>query len=90
MPMMAMEHTVCFSLEMHPSAPEKEPSMFLVETGATKKINNWEQLGNAFENLDEISDEQKRFKKKFIEDWLYKFDGKSTERLRNILMNENS
>ena len=90
MPMMAMEHTVCFSLEMHPSSPEKEPSMFLVETGATKKINNWEQLGNAFENLDEISDEQKRFKKKFIEDWLYKFDGKSTERLRNILLNENS
>lgn len=90
MPLMAMEHAVCFSLEMHPIKLEKEPSFFLTETGAISKIESWEQLANAFKNLDAIFQEQKRNKGKFIEDWLYRFDGRSTERLKNILLSEAS
>lgn len=90
LPLMAMEHTVCFSLEMHPIKLEKEPSFFLTETGAISKIESWEQLANAFKNLDAIFQEQKRNKGKFIEDWLYRFDGRSTERLKNILLSEAS
>jgi hypothetical protein len=90
MPLMAMGHTVCFALEMHPAKLENEPSSFLTETGAIKKIDSWAQLSDAFENLDAIFQEQKSNKGKFTEDWLYKFDGKSTERLKNILLSEAS
>jgi hypothetical protein len=90
MPLMAMEHTVCFALEMHPAKLEKEPSYFLTETGAIKRIDSWEQLFDAFKNLDEIFQEQKRNKGKFAEDWLFRFDGKSTERLKNVLLDEAS
>jgi hypothetical protein len=88
MPLMAMKHTVSFSLEMHPVKLEKEPSFFLTATGAINKIDSWEQLVDAFKNLDVIFQEQKRNKEKFTEDWLYKFDGKSTERVKNILLSE--
>lgn len=90
MPLMAMKHTVCFSLEMHPSVLEKKPSMFLVETGAINIVNSWEELGRAFEQLDDIFRKQTDFKKSFIEEWMYKFDGKSSERLKSILLSEAS
>jgi hypothetical protein len=90
LPLMAMDHTICFALEMHPAKLEKASSVFLTETGAIKKIDSWAQLSDAFKNLDAIFQDQKRNKGKFTEDWLYKFDGKSTERLKNILLSEAS
>jgi hypothetical protein len=88
MPFMAMDHTVCFSLEMHPVQPEDSLSSFLTETGAVNSISSWEKLSTSFDNLGEIYFEQKRKKEKFIEDWMYKFDGKSSERLRKVLIGD--
>lgn len=88
MALMALDHTVCFSLEMHPEKSNYELSSFLVETGATMKINNWEELKKCMDNIESIYHYQTRFKKKFISEWLYKFDGMASERLKNILLSE--
>ncbi len=88
MPLMALKNTVCFSLEMHPLKLKKEPSAFLVNTGATKRIATWEELKNAFDQLDQIHNDQKQVKNKFLKNWLYKFDGQSTERLKSVLLDE--
>lgn len=88
MPLMAMDHTVCFSLEMHPDKLDKKPSSFLVESGAINEVNSWDALDEAINNLDEIYKIQTEHKKSFIAKWMYKFDGHSSDRLKNILINE--
>lgn len=86
MPLMAFNDTICFSLEMHPNPAKEGLSTFLVESGAIRKIISWKELGDVFNCLDVEANKQKTKKQQFIDDWLYKFDGKSTERLRTILV----
>ena len=88
MPLMALEHTTCFSLEMHPAKTGFKFSSFLVETGAIKEAGSWEELSQFVGQLSFHHAEQKKHKQKFIQDWLYKFDGRSGERLKNILLSE--
>jgi hypothetical protein len=88
MPLMALEHTTCFSLEMHPADTGFKFSSFLVETGAIKEAGSWEELKQFVGQLSFHHAEQKKHKQKFIQDWLYKFDGRSGERLKNILLSE--
>lgn len=85
MPLMAMKHTVCFSLEMHPAPVTKPLSGFLTRTGASQQINTWGELHKACQDIDKLYQQQLLVKEKFIKDWLYKFDGKSSERFIEAL-----
>jgi hypothetical protein len=85
MPLMAMRHTVCFSLEMHPAPVAKPLSDFLTNTGASLQIKNWDELYQAYTNIDFLYQQQSIVKEAFIKDWLYKFDGKSSERFIEAL-----
>lgn len=86
MPLMALQHTICFSLEMHPEIFENKPSMFLVETRAINKVESWLELEEAFTRLDDIYLRQLINKDLFVDQWMYKFDGKSSDRLKKILL----
>lgn len=80
MPLMAMKHTVCFSLEMHPASVAKPLSDFLTKTGASLQIKKWEELYMAYQDIDTLYQQQLMKKDEFIKNWLYKFDGNSSER----------
>lgn len=88
MPLMAMNHTVCFSLDLHPAKLLHKPARFLIETGALKEVNSWDDLSHALDKLESVHQEQIQCKKLFIDQWMYKFDGQSSERLKNILLGE--
>lgn len=88
MPLMALPYTTCFSLEMHPMAPGIKLSSFLVNTGAIEEIISWEELETKIGNLPALHQQQVSKKREFIDNWLYKFDGRSGERLKHILLSE--
>lgn len=85
MPLMAMKHTVCFSLEMHPAPIAKPLSGFLTKTGASLQIKSWEEMYKAYKNIDVVYQQQLIAKDAFIQNWLYQFDGKSSERFIQAL-----
>jgi hypothetical protein len=88
MPLMALDHTVCFSLEMHPERLDYKLSSFLVNTGAIKGIDSWDELQLEFNDLQKNFAEQEKNKQSFVDQWMYKFDGRASERLKNILLDE--
>lgn len=88
MPLMALDHTICFSLDMYPAKPQNQLAGFLLKTGAIKGVDNWEELEKDFENLEAIFQEQRNCKQAFIDQWMYKFDGRCSERMKNILLSE--
>ena len=79
MPLMAMRHTVCLSLEMHPGTVLFPPSSFLAKSGALFQINSWEDFDSIIVRTEGVYQEQLKVKDKFVLDRLYRFDGKSTE-----------
>jgi hypothetical protein len=85
MPAAALPHTVLFTLENHPDKGIFS-SEFLVSCGVSKAISNISDLEEAFKNLDFYAEEQARNKQNFIDRWMYKFDGLSGMRLKDILI----
>jgi len=88
MPLMALPHTTCYSFEMHPGPPGFALSAFLTETGAITEVRSWHALEQYIETNDVIHNSQATHKLGFINSWLYRFDGHSRERLKNILLGE--
>ena len=88
MPFMAMDHITCFTLEMHPQKNEFYYSDFLLKSKACHQVNSFEDLTNKLINRDVWHQKQKVYKNNFIDKWMYKFDGESSERLRKVLIKD--
>jgi hypothetical protein len=87
LPFMAMDHTTCFTLEMHPDQ-EVRSSAFLVESNACHPVSNFEDLSKKLIELKSWHEKQKQFKEEFIKNYMYKFDGRASARLKEILLSE--
>jgi hypothetical protein len=88
MPFMAMDHTACFTLEMHPQKGGSYYSGFLLESKACDQVTSFEDLKDKLINRDAWHRKQKAYKNAFIDKWMYKFDGKCSERLRKVLIED--
>ena len=62
----------------------------LDERGLRANIRHWiddlESLNPLFENLEETQQAQRSNKAQFISQWMYQFDGHSSERLRSLFL----
>ncbi|WP_162428799.1 polysialyltransferase family glycosyltransferase [Pontibacter pudoricolor] len=85
MPFAAFEHTTLITLENHP-AGKLDVSKSFVDAGVAHPVYSLDELPEALDNIEQLHQQQLPNKKKFEQDWLYKFDGKAGERLRDILL----
>jgi len=88
MPFMAMDHVACFTLEMHPQKDKHFYSDFLLQSEACHMVSSFEDLTGKLINRNVWHQKQKVHKNNFIDKWMYKFDGKSAERLRQVLIKD--
>jgi len=88
MPFMAMDHITCFAMEIHPQKNGHSYSDFLVRSGACHVVNDFENLQEKLQDHGIWHQKQKEHKSYFIENWMYCFDGKSSERLRKVLIGD--
>ncbi len=86
-PLIALNETICFSLNNHPYSSAGNISEFLTSSGAIDSINNVADFEHVFKNFEFYYEKQKNNKKKFIKKWMNKFDGNSSERFINELIN---
>ncbi|TXK47109.1 hypothetical protein FVR03_09685 [Pontibacter qinzhouensis] len=87
LPLAAMEHTTVITLENHPVG-KLDVSKSFIDAGVAHPVYNMQELDWALQHIDQLHQQQLPNKPKFTEDWLYKFDGKSGERLRDILLQD--
>ncbi|MBB6610836.1 hypothetical protein H7F15_07295 [Pontibacter sp. Tf4] len=87
LPLAAMPHTTLITLENHP-AGRLDVSKSFIDAGVAHPVYSLDELPVALENIDQLHQQQLPHKKKFEEEWLYKFDGKAGERLRDILLSD--
>lgn len=87
LPLMALPHTTVITLENHPIG-RLDVSKSFIEAGVAHPIYDLEELHNILPNINQLHRKQLPNKAKFTEEWMYKFDGKSGERLRNILLSD--
>jgi hypothetical protein len=87
MPFAAMPHTTLITLENHP-AGNLNVSKSFVNAGVAHPVYSLAELPEALHNIAHLHQQQLPDKKKFEQDWLYKFDGKAGERLRDILLSD--
>ncbi|KAA3436584.1 polysialyltransferase family glycosyltransferase [Rufibacter hautae] len=85
MPLVAFPHTTIITLENHP-VDEVFPSKFLVDSGVGHPVYQIENLSQVLSSIDELHKSQLLNKKSFIENWMFKLDGKAGERLREVLL----
>ncbi|MBJ6119338.1 hypothetical protein JAO76_14100 [Pontibacter sp. BT310] len=85
LPLAAMSHTTLITLENHP-AGKLDVSKSFVDAGVAHPVYSLDELPEALNNIEQLHQQQLPNKKKFEQDWLYKFDGKAGERLRDILL----
>lgn len=89
LPIIALPHTTLLTLENHPIG-KIDVSKSFIEAGVAHPIYEIEkELPWALENITILHQQQKPNKAKFTQEWLYKFDGKAGERLRDILLTDN-
>ncbi|NDK55126.1 polysialyltransferase family glycosyltransferase [Pontibacter fetidus] len=87
MPLAAMPHTTLITLENHPIG-KLDVSKSWIDAAVAHPIYSLDELPWALENIEVLHQKQLPNKKQFAEDWLYKFDGKAGERLRDILLSD--
>jgi hypothetical protein len=85
MPFAAFENTTLITLENHP-AGKLDVSKSFMDAGVAHPVYSLDELPKALDNIEQLYQQQLPNKKKFEQDWLYKFDGKAGERLRDILL----
>lgn len=90
LPFIAMHSINCYLLEMHPERGEEPYSQFLLNSGACHAAFSFEDLEEKMKNWNDWNVEQMQYKDQFIQDYMYKFDGKSSDRLKSILLSEAS
>lgn len=86
MPFMAMEQICCFAMEMHPIKGAKAYSYFFLDSGACNAVHSFEELEGNLSDSKCWHEKQKLMKKNFIDKYMFRFDGKSSERLKDILL----
>ncbi|WP_242927775.1 alpha-2,8-polysialyltransferase family protein [Pontibacter vulgaris] len=87
MPFAAFNYTTLLTLENHP-AGRLDVSKSFTDAGVAYPVYDLEELHNLLPNIEQLHAQQLTNKAKFTKDWMYKFDGKSGERLRDILLND--
>ncbi|GAB3197959.1 hypothetical protein ABID22_000693 [Pontibacter aydingkolensis] len=85
MPFAAYTHTTVITYEKHP-AGKYFLSKPLVDAGVAHPIHTLEELNIILPDPEKLHQRQLPNKVRFTEEWMYKFDGKSGERLRDILL----
>ncbi|MEJ8756233.1 polysialyltransferase family glycosyltransferase [Pontibacter sp. H259] len=85
LPLAALEHITLLTLENHP-AGKLDVSKSFIDAGVAHPIYSLDELPWALENIEALHKKQLPNKRQFEEDWLYEFDGKAGERLRDILL----
>lgn len=90
LPFMGMDHICCFTWEQHPVMIDEPYSQFLINSNACKAVFNFDELKLNIQNRIQWYTLQKSNKDQFIKKYMYKFDGKSSDRLKNILLSDAS
>lgn len=88
LPFAALKHITVVTYENHP-AGNFMLSKALTKSGVANVIYNLQELKSIVGDLSMIHHKQLNYKANFIADWLYKFDGQSGKRLKEILTSEN-
>lgn len=88
LPFMALKHTTCFAMEVHPTKLQIPYSQFMIESGACDAIINLEELERILKDLSAYKNKQSNTKEQFIKRYMFKFDGLSGERLKKIVLGE--
>lgn len=88
LPLAALEHITLITLENHPVGNTLVSKSF-VDAGVAHPVYDLEELHMTLPSIEKLHQEQLSNKKKFEEDWLFRFDGKSGERLRDLLLDKN-
>ncbi|NNM16059.1 MAG: hypothetical protein HKO56_05325 [Bacteroidia bacterium] len=83
-PLVAQNDTVCISIEKHPEI-DFNYSDFLSSSDAITQVNSIEELKNCISSISQLKEKQSKAKPEFIKDWLYLFDGKSYDRLLEVV-----
>jgi hypothetical protein len=87
LPLIALPFTTVATLENHPIG-KIDVSKSFIEAGVAHPIYDLEELNSILTNVEELHQKQLPNKAKFTEEWMYKFDGKAGERLRDILLSD--
>lgn len=87
MPFAAFAHTAVVTYENHPIG-RIDVSKSFIEAGVAHPIYDLEELHNILQHVETLHQKQLPKKAKFTEEWMYKFDGKAGERLRDILLSD--
>lgn len=87
LPLASLEHTTVLTLENHPIGRINVSKSF-IEAGVAHPVYDLAELHGILQNIEELHQKQLPHKAKFTEEWMYKFDGKAGERLRDILLSD--
>ncbi|RAU82220.1 alpha-2,8-polysialyltransferase family protein [Pontibacter arcticus] len=87
MPFAAFPHTTVITYVKHPAGNFPVSAPF-VDAGVAHPIYELEELKTILPNIEALHRQQVLNKAKFTEEWMYKFDGKAGERLRDILLSD--
>lgn len=90
LPFIAMHHTGCIILEIYPQKNAGIYTKFLLDSKACDAVESFEELKSKMKERNVWYPEQKEAKENFIQNWMYKFDGESSDRLRTILLADES
>lgn len=86
-PFIAMQQLCCFTMEMHPQKGTKPFSYFFLGSGACHAVQSFEELNENLAERKTWHEKQKLAKENFVDEYMFRFDGKSSERLIGILLN---
>ncbi len=87
LPLAAMPHTALITLENHPTG-RLDVSKSFIDAGVVHPVYDVDELNQGLDQIAELNRQQRPNKATFTEEWLYKFDGKAGERLREILLRD--
>ncbi|GAB3530533.1 hypothetical protein GCM10027443_11350 [Pontibacter brevis] len=87
LPLMVLPFTTVVTLENHPMG-RIDVSKSFVDAGVAHPVYDLEELHSILPNIGALHQKQLPNKAKFTEEWMYKFDGRAGERLRNILLSD--
>lgn len=85
LPLSALPRTAVFCIQKHPDNTENIIDFFVNE-GVAGWVKNFEDLSSKIDKLDENILYQGGYKDQFISNWLYRFDGNSSQRLKDLYL----
>ncbi|MCJ8165800.1 alpha-2,8-polysialyltransferase family protein [Pontibacter sp. E15-1] len=87
MPFASFRHTTVITYENHPIGKINVSKSF-IDAGVAHPIYDLEELDAILQDPEALHRQQLPHKAKFTEEWMYKFDGRAGERLRDILLRD--